>query len=63
MAPDFPVQTTIIDNLDELSFDVNLVFWVITHGTSDYGDRFVVRRQVAGDKQLFVPAPCAIRWT
>lgn len=54
------IPSTIIDSLDELDLTNKLIFWVITHDTKDYGDKFVVRRETAAVAQLFIERACEV---
>ncbi len=43
----------VVKDVDELPGQ-KLVFYVITRGTKDHGDKYVLRRQVAGKSVIYV---------
>ncbi len=43
----------LVEDVDALP-GPKLVFYVITHGTKDHGDKYVLRRQVAGKSVIYV---------
>lgn len=53
------MKQILVDDIDALPGE-SLVVWVITHNTADYGDKYVVRRQVPTSYELFVERSCTV---
>lgn len=47
------MYSELVDSIAELPGE-HVVFWVVTHNTKDYGDRYVLRRQAPGKGVLYV---------